>query len=69
MDPETGSEHSLVALFHPRKHRWQDHFQLQGDGRIVGTTPEGRATARLLEFNEEHRLQLRRALMQQGWIP
>jgi hypothetical protein len=68
-DPETGNEHNLIPLFHPRKQRWQDHFHLQGDGRIVGKTPEGRATATLLNFNEEHRLQLRRALMQQDWSP
>jgi hypothetical protein len=63
------NEHNLVPLFHPRKQRWLDHFHLEGDGRIVGTTPEGRATATLLNFNEEHRLQLRRALMQQDWSP
>ncbi len=69
IDPEAGNEYNIVALFHPRKQHWQDHFHLQEDGRIVGTTPEGRAMMRLLEFNEEDRLQLRRALMQQGWRP
>jgi len=65
LDPET--DHSLVGLFHPRKHVWKDHFQLLDDGRIVGTTPEGRATAKLLDFNAEHRLQLRQTLLRQGW--
>ena len=59
----------LSMLKLPRKQRWPDHFQLQEDGRIVGTTPEGRATARLLDFNAEDRLQLRRVLMRQGWRP
>ncbi|MGH9425444.1 MAG: HNH endonuclease [Terriglobia bacterium] len=67
IDPEVGNQDNLVALFHPRKQHWSDHFQLQEDGRIIGTTPEGRATARLLDFNAEDRLQLRRVLMRQGW--
>jgi hypothetical protein len=32
-------------------------------------TPEGRATVRLLDFNAEERVQLRKLLMQQGWRP
>jgi hypothetical protein len=56
-------------LFHPRKQRWHEHFQLQEDGRIEGLTPEGRTTARLLDFNAEERVQLRRLLMRQGWRP
>lgn len=67
IDPEVGNADNIVALFHPRKQHWQDHFRLQEDGRIVGKTPEGRATARLLDFNAEDRLQLRRVLMRQGW--
>jgi hypothetical protein len=57
-DPEAGNVHRIVALFHP-----------QEDGRIAGLTPEGRATARLLDFNAEERVQLRRLLMRQGWRP
>jgi hypothetical protein len=67
IDPEAGNADDFVALFHPRKQHWSDHFQLQEDGRIIGMTPEGRATARLLDFNAEDRLQLRRVLMRQGW--
>lgn len=69
IDPEADNEYNILALFHPRKQHWHEHFQLQEDGRIVGTTPEGRATVRLLDFNEEDRLQLRRVLMRQGWRP
>jgi hypothetical protein len=65
-DPEAGNAYHIVALFHPRKQRWHEHFQLQEDGRIEGLTPEGRATARLLDFNAEERVQLRRLLMRQG---
>ena len=68
-DPEAGSAYRIVALFHPRKQRWDTHFQLREDGRIEGVTREGRATARLLDFNAEERVQLRRLLMQQGWRP
>ena len=56
-------------LCHPRRQQWQDHFELREDGRIEGLTAEGRATARLLDFNLEGRLQLRRLLMRQGWRP
>jgi hypothetical protein len=69
LDPEAENEGNIVALFHPRKQRWQDHFRLQEDGRIMGMTPEGRATVMLLGFNEEERLQLRRILIRQGWKP
>jgi hypothetical protein len=68
-DPEAGRAYRIVALFHPRKQRWHEHFQLQDDGRIAGLTPEGRATARLLDFNAEERMQLRGLLMRQGWRP
>jgi HNH endonuclease len=67
IDPEASNGGTIVTLFHPRKQRWPDHFLLQENGRIVGTTPEGRATARLLDFNAEDRLQLRHVLMRQGW--
>jgi hypothetical protein len=69
IDPGAGNEDTIVALFHPRKQHWHEHFQLQEDGRIIGMTLAGRATARLLDFNAEDRLQLRRVLMRQGWRP
>jgi HNH endonuclease len=68
-DPEVESEYRIVALFHPRKQRWSEHFHLREGGRIEGLTPEGRATVRLLDFNAEERVQLRRLLMRQGWRP
>ena len=67
--PEVESDYRIVALFHPRKQRWPEHFHLREDGRIEGVTPEGRATVRLLDFNAEERVQLRRLLMRQGWQP
>ncbi len=68
-DPAQQNEYQLVALFHPRRQLWQDHFELREDGRIEGLTAEGRATVRLLDFNAEERLQLRRQLMSEGWRP
>jgi len=68
-DPEDQGEYHIVALFHPRQQRWQEHFQPRENGCIEGLTPEGRATVRLLDFNAEERVQLRRLLMRQGWRP
>ena len=39
-----------VALFHPRRQRWQDHFGWEGF-RIIGLTPSGRATVAPLQMN------------------
>jgi hypothetical protein len=58
IDPETGM---IVALFHPRQDVWEQHFAIQ-DLSIVGCTPAGRATVRLLNMNAEHRRQLRASL-------
>ena len=55
IDPET---HTLVALFNPRADLWSDHFVIR-DGQIVGLTPTGRATVRLLNMNAPRRVELR----------
>jgi hypothetical protein len=39
-----------VALFHPRRQRWQDHFRREGF-RIVGLTPTGKTTVAALQMN------------------
>lgn len=44
IDPATGRK---VDLFNPRTDAWSEHFVIL-NGRIVGLTPIGRATARLL---------------------
>lgn len=48
LDPETGE---VVALFHPRRDRWAEHFQLADTGVIEPLTAHGRVTARLLRIN------------------
>jgi hypothetical protein len=58
IDPETGR---VVSLYNPRLERWCDHFSREG-ARIVGLTPEGRATARLLGMNRVARIEYRTEL-------
>ena len=46
---------NIVPLSHPRLDQWAEHFRKEGR-RIVGFSPKGRATARLLRFNAPERL-------------
>jgi hypothetical protein len=55
VDPETGA---VALLFHPRADGWDEHFEIV-NFRIVGRTPTGRATVRLLQFNQRRRIELR----------
>lgn len=55
IDPET---QQIVLFFNPRQDAWHDHFMLQS-GEVVGLTPSGRATVRLLNMNAPHRIELR----------
>ncbi len=52
LDPQTGE---VVLLFQPRKQAWAAHFRFDGV-RIEPLTATGRATARLLGFNDRARL-------------
>lgn len=61
IDSETGK---LTPLFHPRKNVWQEHFSVS-EFEIVGTTPVGRVTAQVLNFNAPRRLLLRQLLSNQ----
>jgi len=62
VDTETGQ---IVPLFHPRRDEWLHHFHLQG-AYILGITPTGRASARVLTLNDARRLELRMELMKRG---
>lgn len=55
IDPDSGS---IVPLFNPREHEWKDHFTRRR-GIIIGLTPIGRATVRLLNMNAMRRVELR----------
>jgi hypothetical protein len=63
IDPATGS---IVQLFNPRLDSWPEHFEIMPDGEIIGRTPRGRATARLLQMNTRARKILRAILIAAG---
>lgn len=63
IDPVTGER---ADLYNPRQDVWNDYFAVESDGRVVGRTPAGRATVRLLDMNGSPQLDLRRELIQQG---
>jgi hypothetical protein len=44
-----------VRLFDPRVDLWVDHFSIRGS-RILGITPVGSVTVRLLKLNSEDRV-------------
>jgi hypothetical protein len=62
IDVETSE---LVPLFHPRRDMWAEHFEFLGP-RIAGRTPRGRATVRVLQMNDERRLERRAELLALG---
>lgn len=62
IDPET-KQHA--DLFSPRRDTWGDHFTIEA-GMVVGLTPTGRATARLLNMNAPRLVRLRGELVEQG---
>jgi len=65
LDPASGH---FVRLFHPRQHRWGDHFRFKG-ALIEPLTPEGVVTARLLKLNLDKRVAERRLLIAMGKYP
>src|SRR5262245_61399441 len=58
----------FVRFFNPRTDRWSDHFQLV-DAEIVGLTPIGKVTARILNFNRRGPLMLRKELLAMKCYP
>lgn len=64
-DPRTGR---IVRLFHPRRHKWHQHFQWD-DAFLVGRTSIGRATIAVLEINLAYRVTLRQALIAENLFP
>jgi 5-methylcytosine-specific restriction endonuclease McrA len=65
IDPVTGR---IAPFFHPRKQQWKRHFRLNGP-RIEPLTASGRATAFLLQFNIQSRIDDRLDLMASGDYP
>jgi HNH endonuclease len=65
IDPET---QQLTPFFNPRLQKWSDHFRLEG-GTIVPLTPQGRVTAKILQFNLPERILEREQLITTGEYP
>jgi hypothetical protein len=62
IDPLTGA---IQPLFHPRQHRWQDHFEL-ADGWIRPLSATGRVTVTLLQLNLPELVAERQLLVRSG---
>jgi hypothetical protein len=58
IDPQTNE---VTELFHPRQHQWDEHFELQGI-YLIGKTPIGRTTIRVLNMNSDDQVALRLSL-------
>lgn len=66
VDPQTSE---IVRLFSPRTDRWDEHFRLQTDAKIVGKTPIGRATTSLLKLNRPQQIEIRQTLTTASLYP
>jgi HNH endonuclease len=67
VDPATREQ---VALFHPRKQNWQEHFAWSADyATVLGLTPTGRATVEALKINRVGLVNMRRLLYSAGKHP
>lgn len=64
-DPLTGR---IVVLFHPRRQRWDRHFEWEGS-LLIGLTACGRATIEVLNINASQRIDLRDLLTLAGRFP
>jgi hypothetical protein len=62
IDEATGDQ---VDLFNPRTMEWSEHFAIES-AFIVGCTPTGRGTVRLLDMNNDARVAHRQTLIEQG---
>lgn len=67
LDPLTETD---VALFHPRRQQWEDHFRWSDDGlRLIGSTAIGRATVNRLRTNRAEAVASRRVWVAAGLHP
>ena len=64
----TGPLRKLVQLFNPRRHKWSRHFRWDGP-LVVGRTPIGRVTVKVLAMNASVRVVLREELIHEGVFP
>lgn len=67
VDPSTGL---TSRLYHPRQDRWQEHFAWSsGYVTLLGLTPIGRVTIRVLRLNRPGVVELRGAMFRLGLHP
>lgn len=60
----------IVALYHPRRHAWVDHFLLDAvSGLIEPLSAEGRVTVFLLRLNDADHVMDRKLLIEAGRYP
>jgi hypothetical protein len=64
IDPQTRRP---APLFHPRRHRWSEHFNFEGV-LIHGISATGRATVQVLAMNDARRLEVRREILKHGHL-
>lgn len=64
-DPESGD---YVELYHPRRANWVEHFSCVGV-KVLGITPIGRATVRVLGMNRARMLAIREEEAMRGRYP
>lgn len=58
----------IVPFFNPRKHKWSEHFVLDGP-QIIPLTSEGRATVRIFQINRPKIVLRRTYLIQLNRYP
>ena len=63
-------EQATVPIFHPRQHKWSDHFSWNEDYTLmIGVTSTGRATIDLLRLNRVGVVNIRKVLCLIGKHP
>lgn len=71
-DFETGPDaesQAEVALCHPRRDVWEQHFGVNEGAAIVGITPVGRATVVRLQMNRSLHITAHRRWRELGLFP
>ncbi|GAP96361.1 HNH endonuclease [Leptolyngbya sp. NIES-2104] len=64
IDPETDE---ITALYHPRRDRWSEHFQLE-NAAFIPLSDRARTTIRLLQLNRSRILKERSLWLDSGLI-
>ena len=66
-DPDTEEQ---VAIFHPHRDKWQDHFAWNEDStQLIGLSATGRATITALRMNRRQLIRVRRMWIAMGEHP